>query len=65
MESYTVVIEGEFTECVQANNPEEAEQLAIRLVTLSVGFGTSGFTVTDSKICPSPSQGEKNADDPS
>ncbi len=64
MESYTVVLTGEFVECVEAENPKEAEQLAIRLANLSIGKGMSYFTVTNTKICLSPSQEKQDATNP-
>ncbi len=56
MENFTVKLEGEFVESVEANNEEEARQLVMRLTNLTIGSGGPCFTITNTTICHSPKQ---------
>ena len=55
MRTYTVVLKGKFVEEVTANNPKEAEQLAIRMLTIRVGgagptYEISKLTIKEQKF---------------
>lgn len=58
MNNYTVRIKCEFLENVEANNEKEAEQLALRMLNMSLGARQLEPGVAKINICRSPSQEE-------
>ena len=56
MENWTVKINCEFIESVEANNESEARQLALRMLNLSLGETVHCIADSDIKICRSPGQ---------
>lgn len=48
MKAYTVEIPGEFVEHVDANNEEEAKQLALRMINVALGSPLISFTTSGS-----------------
>ena len=65
METYTVKLNCEFVESVQANNKTEAEQLAIRLLNLSLGSSVHCVATTEIKVSNKPNQEKQDGNEKS
>ena len=58
MTGYTIRIEGEFIEGIEANSEKEAEQLALRMLMAGLGSCPTQFSVVKITVCSNPKKKE-------